>query len=86
MWKWLDMQVGERIEKRAMLIGIVSRGTGCARTNSPGIYTRVKMYMNWILRHIKKSGKCENKQGRNSEKKYRKKKRKMKTFNKQLVI
>ena len=33
---------------RATLIGVVSRGMGCAYFNHPGIYTRIKKYLNWI--------------------------------------
>ncbi|XP_040567956.2 urokinase-type plasminogen activator [Lepeophtheirus salmonis] len=37
--------------KRAFLIGIVSRGRGCALKNSPGIYTKVYRHINWIQKH-----------------------------------
>lgn len=35
---------------REVLVGIVSRGRGCARGNHPGIYTRVKTHLNWIYK------------------------------------
>lgn len=36
-------------------LGIVSSGIGCARSNSPGIYTRVSSYIDWIEETTKRS-------------------------------
>ena len=40
------------------MVGIVSRGTGCGRINSPGIYTKVSSYADWIQRYTGKIKTC----------------------------
>ena len=44
-------------DKQAFLIGVVSRGAGCARHNEAGVYARVKMHLEWIKKYAD-SGKC----------------------------
>ena len=55
LYRW-DVDNGRK-EKRAILIGIVSRGTGCANFNKPGIFTRIQHHLNWIQKIISK-GNC----------------------------
>ncbi|KAJ0174982.1 hypothetical protein K1T71_009123 [Dendrolimus kikuchii] len=34
------------------ILGIISAGVGCARPDTPGIYTRVTSFLDWIERHV----------------------------------
>ena len=40
------MMEGE--DGRWTVVGIVSFGLACARPNSPGVYTRVPLYVDWV--------------------------------------
>ena len=53
LWKWVGKGRGH-----AVMIGVLSRGTGCAHKNTPGIYTRVKKYLRWIFAKTW-DGKCK---------------------------
>ena len=39
-------------DKRATIVGVVSRGGDCAANNSPGIYTNVQKHLKWIKETI----------------------------------
>lgn len=51
LYKWVGNQ--------AVLIGVVSRGKGCATYNQAGIYTKISKKLRWINRHAN-SGACKS--------------------------
>ena len=53
-YQWFDTENGGRV---AYIIGVVSRGKGCANFNSPGIFTRITKHLKWIKKHTR-SGDC----------------------------
>ena len=69
LWKWVKVKRGNKTQKRAMLIGVVSRGVGCGREQFPGIYTRITHYLPWINKHVRKSGKCSGSRNTSKRKK-----------------
>lgn len=44
-------------DRRAYLIGTVSRGARCANFNQPGVYTKVQSHLSWIRETIRE-GSC----------------------------
>jgi len=50
--KWQKIKKKGRISQKAYLIGLVSRGEGCAYADIPGIFTRVSYWLDWIAKHI----------------------------------
>ncbi|RWS25189.1 serine proteinase stubble-like protein [Leptotrombidium deliense] len=45
--------IKRNIDGRAKIIGVVSWGIGCGRKEYPGVYTNVRMYLNWINKFVK---------------------------------
>ena len=52
LWMWIGKE-----NPKATIVGVVSRGEGCARRDLPGIYTRVEKFLPWIHKHSH-SGHC----------------------------
>ena len=76
LWKW----TGKDRNRRAVLVGIVSRGWGCARKDVPGIYTKVSAYKEWIQNHIGGLPSCDNRYDSRAKKFERKTFKKSKRF------
>lgn len=55
LYRWY----GNGRDKRAYVVGVVSRGTGCANFNQPGIFTRVSHHVEWIKEMTSKAN-CRN--------------------------
>ncbi len=61
LFRWYRVGSGGRggnsEDLRAFVIGTVSRGTGCANFNQPGIFSRVTKHLDWI-RRVTRDGNC----------------------------
>ncbi len=56
LWAWVRGKEDGR--RKGVLIGVVSRGEGCARRGLPGIYARVRKFLPWIRKHAE-DGRCK---------------------------
>lgn len=46
------MVMYENTNKRWYLMGVVSFGRRCAAPNTPGVYTRITLFLDWIRDHL----------------------------------
>jgi len=51
--------VNDEGKRKAIQIGVVSRGQICAGFNQPGIYVKIKNYFNWIKEIVENNGDIE---------------------------
>ncbi len=54
LWVW--QRQGHGKQPRAVQIGVVSRGEGCAYRNRPGIFTKLERFANFIKAKVKSGG------------------------------
>jgi len=53
LWRWEENSSGK---KKAVQLGLISRGQKCARINRPGIYTNISAFKNWIVENTRDGG------------------------------
>ena len=83
MWKWIPTKIGDHVEERAFIVGVVRRGLGCARKDAPGVYTRVSQYIDWIYKYIRYKGSCKKVESSNLRKAKARRKKKTRRRKKQ---
>jgi len=49
---------GKKKKLIRILMGLVSGGSSCGQINTPGLYVRIKHYVEWIKKYASTSGKC----------------------------
>jgi secreted trypsin-like serine protease len=57
LYIFVHLYIFDKEKKEAVLVGVVNRGSGCARRDALGIYARVKFHMKWIKK-LANSGRC----------------------------